>query len=372
MTHSIPHSIRSSSTWPLAASMAVLGLGLSMAAQAAPMFRLTLIESPRQGFECGVVAINDIGQIVQGCSPNAVYLRDAYGSAHRIRDHRHPDAQLAITGLNNQGVVLGTRLVYEGREAPFVWDATNGFTFLYSPAEKWWHVSAINDAGVVVGTSSEKRTDGSTPHGKAFKWTQGDHYDWLKPTKDRYTLARDINAQGQVAAMTQRLDGSVGRAVRFETDGSMTPLVAGPRASQATTINASGHVAGFMHTPKQRTHAFLWRPESGAVDIDGRDGARGEESIPLDMNDAGQMVGSMTFRLPDSPDDYYGDTVFYWDEATGMVDLLKLLDPSDPLTAEVARLGDWARINGQGQIIVNASTAGFKHLPLLLTPVQAR
>jgi probable HAF family extracellular repeat protein len=348
-----------------------LGLGMSVALQAAPVYRPTLIESPREGIECSVVALNDVGQIVQACSLNRDFLRSPDGSVQRIRDPKHPNDELYFTALNNAGVVLGTRVDFPpNREAPFVWDAVNGVTTLYSPAEKRWTATSINDAGVVVGTASEKSIDGTTPQGKAFKWTQADHYQWLKPSKGRYTLATDVNAQGQVSAVTTEAGtAKASHAIRFEADGSLTRLVPGGRDSHAATINNAGHVAGFMQTPDKRSHAFFWRPETGAVDIDGRSGSRSEESGAQDMNDAGQVVGAMTLQLPDQPDGFIERTAFYWDAETGMVDLRTLLDPNDPLTAQVWRVSDWARINAHGHILVNAYTVDFKHLPLLLTPM---
>jgi hypothetical protein len=64
------------------------------------------------------------------------------------------------------------------------------------------------------------------------------------------------------------------------------------------------------------------------------------------------------------------ETAFYWDAATGMRDILTLLDPNDPLTGQLSGLGAPSpRINSQGQIVVDAYTQLGESWPVLLTPV---
>jgi hypothetical protein len=156
--------------------------------------------------------------------------------------------------------------------------------------------------------------------------------------------------------------------VVFEPDGTTTriPLPL-HRWDEPWAISDAGHVTGHMPGPSQTDHAFLWRPGAEPIDIDPRS-AKGDFSYGMDINDADEVVGTMSWWNGEDS----GATVFHWDPVNGVVDLLTLIDPADPLRAELDSLGfgfDPVRINQQGQIAVTARWVGGAILPLLLTPV---
>lgn len=340
-----------------------LCLGVA-AAYAAPVYRITIVPPPPGHAGCQVLGLNDVGQVTGRCNSVGLVWSAASGS-QAISDPAFPNAQFSPQAINNAGVVAGTRFeTTETRNPAFTWSAASGFTY-FGNRGKLWDVRDINDAGVVVGHSA---IDDANFEWKAYRWTEAAGIEYLRPHANLRTLASGINQHGVIVGSYQNLDRAERHAVLYDSSGATTPLV--PRSNWTSTgyaVNGPGHAVGVVITAYGLVRAFVWTPDAGAVNIDPRPG-RSNESYAHDINDAGQVVGTMSWTEPDGN---YADTAMYWDAATGMVDLLALLDPTDPLRSEVAgfETGAPPAINAQGQIVINAYGPDGETRPLLLTPL---
>ena len=347
----------------LGAMTLVLG---SLAAQAAPpMYRITRITPPPGQDYCQVLGLNDAGQVVGApCQSLAFFVWSQATGGQSYGDPNFPDAVFWPTAINNAGVVLGSRYQnHETRNPGFVWDAVNGFRYFGGKVGTFLDARALNDSNQVAGI---RAVDDGLFVWKAFRWTEADGMTFLKPSANRRTLATDINNAGQIVGTIENLDTGDRYGVRYEPDGGVTHILSPRQAGSPYAVNELGHAAGALQTPKKGFQAFVWAPETGVVDIDDRP-LRSDESYAADMNDAGQVVGMMSW-VGSGGNTY--EAPFYWDAATGMRDLTTLLDPSDPLTSQLAGLSAYGtRINAHGQIVVDGYSVLGESWPLLLTPV---
>ena len=157
--------------------------------------------------------------------------------------------------------------------------------------------AAINDSGIVVGTS--ETAEGPFYH--AFLWKQGVMTD-LGTDAPRATSAADINNAGVVVGARDDRLGSW-HAVRWG-DGHMTELPSlGGSDSRATGINDRGDIVGWStlpgdphppgplddpeETPPPITHAVLWR-DGTVLDLGT---LSGYNSRAVDISDRGEVVG---------------------------------------------------------------------------------
>lgn len=101
------------------------------------------------------------------------------------------------------------------------------------------------------------------------------------------TIAYDMNAAGQVAAVLEDEEGNQ-RAVLFEK-GKVTPLVEGGKGySDAKAINPDGKIIGSAQNENGNWRAFLYQRGSGMRDL-GTLG--GPSSYGMAINDLGHAVG---------------------------------------------------------------------------------
>jgi len=356
-------SDRALRAWRLLGAMTLM-LG-SMGAQAAPpMYRITRITPPvGQGY-CQVLGLNDAAQAIGACNTKGFFVWSQATGAQTYGDPNFPDAVFWPSAINNVGAVIGGRYEnHKTRNPGFLWDAVNGFRYFGGKDGTFLEVRGINDSNQVVGV---RAVDDGAFVWKSFRWSEADGMTLLKPSADRRTLATAINNAGQIAGTIERLDTGHTYAVRYEPDGDVTHMLPSHAAVSPYALNGLGQAAGGMSTPKHGHQAFFWTPEAGAVNIDNRP-LRSDQSYALDMNDAGQVVGQMSW-VGSGGNTY--EAAFYWDASTGMRDILTLLDPNDPLTSQLSGLGaPSARINSQGQIVVDAYTQLGESWPVLLTPV---
>ncbi|MES2016452.1 MAG: HAF repeat-containing protein [Pseudomonadota bacterium] len=126
-----------------------------------------------------------------------------------------------------------------------------------------------------------------------------------------YSDARAINPHGAIVGSVSHKDGSW-RAFQFERARGLRemPTLGGP-SSYGMSINDAGHIAGFADTAAGDWHAFIYNGGENLVDL-GTLG--GKTSYASGMNNAGQVVGTATTH-----DDYRH--AFLYDPVSGMRDL---------------------------------------------------
>lgn len=123
--------------------------------------------------------------------------------------------------------------------------------------------------------------------------------------------ARAINDKGQVVGAASRSDGHW-RAYRYDKDHGLLELgtLGGP-SSHAVAINQHGDVAGFADTPRAQWHAFLVEHNGKMKDLGTLGGA---VSFAAGINDSKQVVGTASLASE-------ARRAFVYDAAHGMVDL---------------------------------------------------
>lgn len=108
-----------------------------------------------------------------------------------------------------------------------------------------------------------------------------------------YSDARAISPSGEIVGSASRKDGSW-RAFVFKRDTGLRelPTLGGP-SSYGMSINSHGHVVGFADTETRDWHAFLYTGGERLMDL-GTLG--GKTSYAAGMNNVGQVVGTATTR----------------------------------------------------------------------------
>jgi probable HAF family extracellular repeat protein len=134
------------------------------------------------------------------------------------------------------------------------------------------------DQGAVVGRLS---TTFSAPN-EAFHWDDDGAVELLGDWHPR-----DVEG---IYIAGQQFTGGVGTAVRAAHPGPATPLgtLPGGTTSNGLGVNGLGWVVGSSTTASGETHAFLWTPDGGIIDL-GTLG--GTSSRAVDVNDQGYIVG---------------------------------------------------------------------------------
>ena len=207
-------------------------------------------------------------------APNAVaqsYTATDLGTLHA--------GSARVHSVNNSGQAVGASGHPHGEDThAFFWQKQGGIRDLGTlPGGDYSAAYAINDSGVVVGTSNTSITT------HAFSWTTG------KGLSDLGTLpganagsALAINNQGQIA-------GSSGGHAALWSSGSIQDLgTLGGATSEAHGINNPGAIVGVSDT-STGPHAFLWK--AGAMQDLGA--LPGDNSSRADhVNDSGMVVGS--------------------------------------------------------------------------------
>ena len=150
---------------------------------------------------------------------------------------------------------------------------------------------------------------------RAFVWSEGSGMRALDPLPDgisSYAVA--INDAGVVVGSSA--GGILSRAIRWLPNGAVEDLsiASGSISSQANGINNSGQIVGWMINTTGSYRAFLWTEGKGMTDIGVLPGDR--ESVALAINDSGVIVGfSSSVR---------GRRPFRWTPTGGMEGIISL------------------------------------------------
>lgn len=241
----------------------------------------------------------------------------------------------SASSINNAGVVVGTSSTADGQRG-FVWQAGVGMSDL-GPLMAGAHdvyVGGINDLGQVAGAYY-----GADSTGRSFAWQPGtggrDLGDLLGGLA--YSAASAINNAGDVVGHSHSdvgIHAYLHRTSTGETVDIGASLPGFRPLSWAHAINDSGQVTGFAMVQGQGSQAFLWSAQAG-VQLLGGLSSQLVYSYATDINDNGQVVGAS----------YAGmfDHAFLWQDGLGMIDLGDLPLGLDESVATA--------VNNRGQVV---------------------
>jgi probable HAF family extracellular repeat protein len=275
-----------------------------------------------------------------------------------------------------------------GNGGNVIWEVDGTFNFFltnfWPQTQRTYSIPQITNAGRVLGQSYWDYSSGDTT---VYPWIWSPErglFDIVDRGEDGFR-AYQMNDSGRVAGSHFNCF-TAATAIVFDTEPTRRFRWLDPdygktcRSSQATAVNDQGQVVGWAQTYKTgRVLPFLWTEADGWKTLWGSPAPNREQSKPTDINNAGQVVGILKLVNQSSRRSY-----FYWDEENGFHDLKKLLDPTDPMTAQVV-LHLYAsgfdpdyipKINNRGEILVAGSLKGDDSIFLgpkrtfLLVPVR--
>lgn len=312
-------------------------------------------------------AMNNAGQIVGaigGAHGDDLTAFFWHGNASRqIGRPSHSDYSEGFA-INNAGTVVGSANLPDGMRA-FSWTNGGKLSELAPLAgDSSSTAYGINDAGVVVGFSSG-------PRGQfAVRWQNGAPQS-IAPAGVNQSQALAVNSAGSIAGFYGIAENARGFLSLSGTGFQILAPLPGDQSSQALALNDSNAAVGISAAASGLTHAVLWDPANGAVNLGILPG--GDHSQAYGINRAGQVVGSSGSQE--------GMHAFLWTSGTGIVDLNSLLPAGTGVSlAAAVAVNDAGQILAIGNPLPNPNPERDTHLDMqnhsgvtrayLLTPLQ--
>lgn len=254
-------------------------------------------------------------------------------------------------GINDAGVVVGksTQNASDNGSRPFVYNGS--MSFVGSLGGNYGWANDINNAGQIVGISA--KSNGVT---HAFRKTNSSMLDLgsLGASND-YSIAYGINDLGSVAGYSV-VAPNFSDAFLYSGGGPMQDLGNLGGFSRGFAVNNADHVTGASIIDGDgHERAFLWH--NGTLSDIGTTGGA-VTSQGLDINNFDQVVGTLVFNLNNGELNHgflYSNGI--------MVDVNTLLPQNSGWV-----LRDAQAINDVGQIVGFGNINGQQHA-YLLTPV---
>lgn len=360
----------------LSAALAIFCSLLSTArADQAPTFRITNLDQlyGRPEYGATFTDINDAGILVGGIRnvPGSIpgwYTATAFrpdGSMVLIGKltNQFPSESWAVRISNSNYITGWGDVTPNGNGRIHPWTMRLGVStglldigMLYSFGGDYAYPFSVNSAGTVVGQGY------ALGGNRAFTWSVNTGMLSLDPAPigaSGGSAANDINDQGDIVG------SHAGVPTLWRPDGSLLHLPLGLQNGangSAAAVNNNDQVIGST-TIAGATSMFLWSQAAGTLDLGHLAGVTNTEySFARDINDAGVAIGYDGNRIGNG----YG-APFWYSASTGMLRLEDLIDPNDPMAANL-KLDGVTAINNLGQIIGVAFVDGH-YVNVLLSPV---
>lgn len=224
---------------------------------------------------------------------------DAAGQPTLVQLGTLGGSESAAFGMNNVGQVVGwARTTGDAERHAFVWDATSKMMTDLGKlsGDEASTARAINDSGLIVGTSEKNVIAGSGEyHGFSVRADASPLVlSALPDLGGQQSWAAAINASGVIAGYAYDAVGEV--AVTWK-DGVLTNIgnLSSAGRTRAYGINATGQVVGWQYTAMsgQPNDAFSY--DQGAWTIIGGQASATQNAEVYAVNDSGAIAGFTSF-----------------------------------------------------------------------------
>jgi|JI10StandDraft_1071094.scaffolds.fasta_scaffold03168_8 uncharacterized membrane protein len=269
--------------------------------------------------------------------------------------------------ISDAGYIVGKQWLVRADSVPLRWDPGGETVSVLRPPQGVSaddEVKDVNSNGIAVGL---RVTAGpNPPFRRTVIWftpklsislqSEGDGFD------DNYANA--VNDAGTIAGYAIPLGTTVSHAFRRIADGEMQDLgdlPGGEDSSVAYGVNDANQVAG-SSTSESGLRAVLWDTDGSPMDLGELPGGGEWDYGASALNDAGVVVGGYN--------DGEDGGIFVWTAATGMQNIVDLIDPLDPLYPRIASGELQIQINdlNDAGVMVGAAASTSESIPIVLVP----
>lgn len=315
-------------------------------------YKATVLQS--SGGTSAALGINDSGMVAGSCplaGGSQPCIWSPSGVAQGLGNLGGTNG--AAYAINNLGEVAGSSTTAGNMQIlAFFWTASEGMQNLGSLGSGFENEAlAMNDSREVVGVSCLDSLD-QVCH--AFLWSKSGGMKDLGTLGGNFSEATGINAAGHIAGWSTLSGDDTGRAFFWTAETGMQQIEPSNNfPSYAWAVNDSDQVVGEFNDPQDNNefHGFLWTQANGLQDL-GTLGSGWSEA--LGINASGDVVGFARAGNADKT----GYAVMWKNRGT-IEELATLVKPKDPVLLPLAATG----INSTGQIAANGNKPVY-----LLTP----